>query len=285
MVLQSRAFYHGGRFGNSKVIHCTMQHASYSRGKMFLVVDPEREYCGKPDGYPIPTPDYIFAMGELGRKIFLENGFPPDRIFLTGSSRYDNIKELTEKRDEKIVNRSLKILLVPTLNNPSLEFEMIQAVSLAATGLGKLKLYIRSHPFARIEDHPDFKPYRHLITSTCGTLDEDLEMADLVIFTYSTVAEEALLRSIPVYQWLSTGFNGSVFSDIKGIPNFSTVRSLQESLIKFSEKPDSFKPTEEQKKSVARKCFYKTDGQASQRIAARIQTILNHHEKNRFDLK
>ena len=158
--------------------------------------------------------------------------------------------------------------------NRELEIEMIQAAVLAIKGL-KAKLYLRSHPFNKMEDWPNYKPYLTKITSSKGSLKEDLEMADLVLFSFSTVAEEALLLGIPVCQWQPAKFNGSVFKDIPLIPSFSSVDELANFLRNFIEQPKLYQPTLETQKLVAHQCFYKTDGMAAKRIVKKLIEISN----------
>ena len=87
---------------------------------------------------------------------------------------------------------------------------------------------------------PDIQPLLPYFTSTTGTLEEDLNNADLVLFTYSSVAEEAFLKGIPVWQWVPAGFNGSVFWRIQVIPNFSQVEKLNKALFQFVKSPNYF---------------------------------------------
>ena len=62
-----------------------MQHCSYNRDKTFNILDPKREFQGDPDGLPMPTPDYIFCSWRIRGKDFIENGFSPNQVFLTGT--------------------------------------------------------------------------------------------------------------------------------------------------------------------------------------------------------
>lgn len=270
--LWSRAFYEGGKLGSPGTTLCAVQHASYNREKTIGVLDPEREYLGKPDGYTLPTPDLIFAMGELGKDIFRESGFPSKNIFLTGSSKYEHIKINNARSNKKSDRSNLNVILALTLNL-ELEFEMIQAASLAATGVKGIKLYFRSHPFARMENFLPFKPYRTKLSPTSGSLEKDLEMADMILFTYSTVAEEAFLLGIPVCQWKPTKFNGSVFREFPVIPTYSTVDGLRDFFKAFANDPDSFKPAEDVQKLMLRQCFFKDDGKNAARITGQIMEL------------
>jgi len=88
----SRAHYEGvGRGGNASTCYA-IQHASYNHEKTFLFLDPALEFRGEPDGCAVPHPNYVFAMGTLGRELFLECGYPKENVLLTGSPRYDHIR-------------------------------------------------------------------------------------------------------------------------------------------------------------------------------------------------
>lgn len=274
--LFSRAFYQGVKFGYPAVIKCDMQHAGYGREKTFILMDRERELLGNPDDNGMPVPDYFFTMGELCREILVEDGFLPEKIFVTGSARYDYIWGENNKFQKRDNSTAINVLIVTSVAI-SVELEMIQAVFLASQGLN-LKLYLRSHPFARIEDTASYKPYSGYIVSTSSSLEDDLKVADLVLFTYSTVAEEAFIRGIPILQWHPCGFNGSVFRDIKIIPSAYSVEGLRTALKSFINDPASFRPSPEQIGLVLNKCFYKMDAQASSRIAQKAIEILKTNE-------
>ncbi len=267
MFPYSRAFYAGARQGYPAAKLATIQHASYSRGKTFIRFDLEIEFNGKPDNCPIPKPDYVFVMGELGKEIFQECGFAPQDIFLTGSARYEQIRTDSITKSHTTPVKIFNLLLVTTLDR-DIEMDMVEAVYVAAKKLPQIKLCLRNHPLARIDEHPLFKPLRYHITIMNGTLEEDLEAADLILFTYSTVAEEAFIRGIPVWQWCSTSYNGSAFRDVRVIPTFCSVSDLRESLKKFIQNPTSFLSEEITRRDVLNRCFYSGDGKSAERIAS-----------------
>ena len=275
LLLYSRAFYAGGRAGSPQTIQCAIQHASYSKEKTMGVLEPEREYHGIPDGCPVPRPDFLFAMGELGREIFLEDGFPEKNVFLTGSSRYDDLVATPVYKGGR--SGLLRLLVVASLDK-ELEMEMIDAAYVATEGISGVRLLLRSHPFGRIEARPEFRRFSDRVIVTSGTLEEDLANADLILFSYSTVAEEAFVRGIPVWQWTSVNFNGSAFRDLSVVPSFSSPATLRYALLRFLDNPSSFMPDEKSKALVLRKCFYKADGGASDRIADVLAELVgNRH--------
>lgn len=272
LCLISRAFNQGAVFGSPMTVKCDMQHASYGREKTFILADYNRELSGKPDNKAMPFPDNFFVMGELCRDILLENGFPSEKIFITGSARYDYFIQKGIGSRRARAQGPAKVLIVSTIN-VHLDFEMVRAAFLASEGLN-IKLFLRSHPFMKIEDVADYGQYSKAIVSSGASLEDDLDLADIVLFTYSTVAEEAFLRGIPVLQWQSNGFNGSVFRDLNVVPAAYSVESLKEQFAKFLDDPASFGPDEKLKEMILYKCFYKVDGMASCRIAEKAIELL-----------
>ncbi|MCX5677954.1 MAG: hypothetical protein NTY76_02480 [Candidatus Omnitrophica bacterium] len=272
LYLSARAFNQGAILGSPATVKCDMQHASYAREKTFILADPEMEFSGKPDGKAMPSPDRFFVMGELCRDILLENGISAEKIFMTGSARFDHMENAGNKPRSGKASDPAKVLLVSTLN-VRLDFEMVRAAPLASEGL-RIRLFLRSHPFAKMEEMPAYKRYRDAFTLSNVSLEEDLNSADLLLFTYSTVGEEAFLRGIPVVRWQANGFNGSVFRDIGVVPSAYSVESLRREFRRLLEDPDSLRPDEKLKDLVLRKCFYKTDGMASDRIAGKAVELL-----------
>ncbi len=254
----SRALYAGAGNGSPDSILCAMQHASYNREKCMYYIDPERDYAGRPDGIACPRPDYVFAMGELGKLLFEEAGFT--KVILTGSARYDTpYAPVTRIPDE-----GLSILLMPTLFREQ-EIEMVQAAYFATEHMPGVRLLLRSHPAHRVEDMPEFKRYSDRVTPVGGDLRGNYAMADVVLFSYSTTAEEAIMCNVPVWQWLPAGFNGSAFREIGGVRAFASTVELRDAVgdaLEHGILPVSASFREK----VLRACFYKNDGGNARRI-------------------
>lgn len=269
----SRAHYEGvGRAGVGTVCFA-VQHASYSHEKTFLFLHPFLEFAGEPDGCAVPHPDYVCVMGTLGQELFLECGYPKERVLLTGSPRYDHVKDSgDEVKPTGSARRKKEIyLLMPSTLHLDLELEMIEAACVAVRDLPGIKLLFRNHPFRRIQEHPRFLEFKDQIKITWGSLEEDLDQADLVLFTYSTVAEEAFLRGKPVWQWLPLGFNGSALAEAVAIPQFGSVGKLRKALKDFVADPTAFLPSNYMRQLVLEKLFYRSDGGAAIRIAEIVQ--------------
>ena len=86
----------------------------------------------------------------------------------------------------------------------------------AVNGLSGIKLVLREHFFWKVSTHPDVKAVLDHIEISNHSLDDDLSRADLVLFTTTTLAEEALMRKVPVWQIIS----------VKS--NFSSLRAMDE---------------------------------------------------------
>ncbi len=252
--VHARAHYQGIKEGSAGAANYMVQHASYCSEKTFLFLDPELEFTGKPDGYAVPHADKVFAMGDLARELFLQCGYRADQVVVTGSPRYDRIKA----DDLPRTSSGISLLLIGGIA-PGPDLEMIDAACEATRSLPGVSVAFRKHPLSRIEDRR--------IRMTEGSLDEDLKNADIVLFTYSTVAEEAFLRGRAVWQWLPQGFNGSALAEVIRIPQFGSVESLTEALSRYRSDPASFAPDANSRQIILSKLFCAVDGQAANRIA------------------
>ena len=262
----ARAHYEGVKRAGLGTVNYTIQHASYCSEKTFLFLDPELEFRGKEDGCAVPHPHSVLAMGPFPRDLFLECGYDEGRVIVTGSPRYDRISagDLPEK-PVATGNKEVSLLLVGGLAvDPDLE--MIDAACEVAKSIPELSIWFRKHPLSPIK--------QDRVRITHAGLDEDLSSADIILFTYSTVAEEAFLRGRPVWQWLPQGFNASALSEIVPIPRFGSVESLRESILDFRSNPAKYVPDEEARNLVLSRLFYSADGQAAIRIACLVREAL-----------
>jgi len=184
----SRAHYEG--IGQSTTaVRASIQHASYCHEKTFYFLDPKFEFNGEPDGCKVPRPDHVFAMGSLGRELFLECGYSQDRVSLTGSPRYDHVRSELSAAPARPKRRGETTVLILASLDLDLEVEMVEAASAAARGLKGVRLICREHPFAKVSEHPRFCPLKDSVKITAGTtLSEDIGGADLLLFTYLHLA-------------------------------------------------------------------------------------------------
>lgn len=275
----ARAHYEGVTRANPGTLNYAVQHARYSSEKTFFFLDPALEFCGQPDGCAVPHPDYVFAMGTFSRELFLECGYSPDRVVVTGSPRYERVTigDLMERQTSG-PKKEVRLLLVGGVAiRPDLE--MIDAAYEVAKTVPELKVSIRKHPLSQIERSTDFARYRDQVRITTSRLDQDLEDADIVLFNYSTVAEDAFLRGRPVWQWLSLGVNGSALSEVVSIPCFWSVESLREAITSYRANPSRYASDEATRSLVLSRLFHKADGQ----VANRVASFAGHQLKRRHE--
>jgi surface carbohydrate biosynthesis protein (TIGR04326 family) len=253
----SRALYEGVRRSCPATATAAMQHASYCHEKTFYYIAPKHDFAGEPDGRAVPHPDRVFVMGTLGRDLFGECGYAPDAVITTGSARYDGLSLRPGNRDR--AKGPVRVLMVSSLNTDA-ELQMVEGVVGAARGLKDIELFLRNHPFRRMESDGRFAPFAGLVKITSASLDDDLRACDVVLFTYSTVAEEAFLRGKAVWQWLPLGFNGSALAEVARIPRFGKVADLRNALQRFCIQPDEFLPDAETQRVVVERLFHRAEG-------------------------
>ncbi len=275
---QARAHYAAVRKSNPATLRFAVQHASYCHEKTFLFVDPHIEFRGSPDGCTVPHPDNVFTMGSFPQKLFAECGYPPEDIFVTGSTRYSGTA-LSGGGTQATNHQSatLRILLIAGLGL-EFELELVDAVCSAVKDLPNIRLSLRSHPQGSLQKLPEFRAYADKFSLTSGSLEEDIAAADLILFTYSTAAEESFIYGKPVIRWIPIGFNGSALTEITNIPEFHAVGDLRKAIIQAQQNPQATIPSERLRKEVMQQLFHSDDGKAAQRIAAICEEKVSAHE-------
>jgi surface carbohydrate biosynthesis protein (TIGR04326 family) len=262
----ARARYDGVRRGAPTAVRCAVQHASYAPETMILALDPEREYRGEPDRCASPHADYACAMGGLGRDLFVEYGYPPERVIVTGSPRHETAGQLTDGRSTPARPGHLRILIVAAMAL-DIEIDMLEASYLAVDGLAGVSLSVRNHPLKAVTSHPRFSRISHRFAITTGSLAADLAASDLVLFTYSTVGEEAFLEGRRLVQWVPLAFDGSALAEVAPIRRCGTVSELRRTIEEqLAGAPDPCGPLEKVA-DVRHRLFGPAVGSAAGRIA------------------
>ena len=271
LFVRCRAVYAGVRSSSLPIRVWAAQHAGYSSDKTLGVVDPEIEMRGMPDGCAVPAPDGVFAIGDLSARIWKASGFPSAHVIVTGGLRYQKVRIRSRAAEGR--GGPITLLLAGGMCEAA-HVDLCDAVIAASAGLSSLRLLWRDHPLYRFSQRQSFRRFHGSITVTSGTLDDDLQAADLVLFSQTGLAEEALLRGIPTWQWLWPGFNTSVFLDVPVIPSFTSVSALRRELGAFVAEPARYQPTVETQRRVLRECFGPDPAGASARIAEAIQQMI-----------
>jgi len=273
----ARAHYRGVQATQLGTENWAIQHAGCCSEKTFYYLDPEVEFNGAPDGCSVPHPDRVYAMGRLGERIFRQCGYAESAVKLTGSTRYDHIRfdvgNLGPRGGTLRQPALVRVLLACSLE-VNYEIAMVEAAVLAAKTNPHLKLRLRNHPMSRVDEHSRFEACRGSVEISVDPLDVDLAWADLILFSYSTVADEAFLSGKPVWQWIPLGFNGSALTEATEVPRFSAVAQLASALAVFQASPEKFYPKNAAIVQAAEALFYPANGRAAESIAADCRAFL-----------
>ena len=267
---QARACYAGVRAGAPKTLTVSVQHATFSADKTFYSLEAAREFRGEPDRLPVPTPDLMLAMGLKPREHFLSHGYPPERVLATGSPRFDHIRPPLPAKSWS--GKGVRLLLVPALDL-GMEAHMLEAARAAAEELPGVSLRLREHPFALLQTNAAYARAREGLDRSSNSLDEDFAWADAVLFTYSTVGEEAVLRGIPAWQWRPLAYDASALSEAADIPRFTSVGELRAALSDF--RAGLGLPDEAARQKLLEQLFLAGDGGGAERAAAALDAALN----------
>lgn len=274
----ARAHYDGMHSAGIGAVNWAMQHAGMCHEKTFYYLHPKFEFAGETEGCRVPLPDRVFAMGRLGYEIFRECGYREDQVRMIGSARYDHIRFVSAKIEvAPVKSTALNILLACSLDVDT-EISLVEAMSLAAQGLSGVSLRLRNHPSNRVDAHPGFAPYREAMEVSSNSLDADLAWAHIVLFTYSTVADEALLLGKAAWQWLPMRFNGSALAEAMPIPTFTSVAQLRAGLESTLAAGGPPVVSASDRSIAAEMLFAPADGGAARRIADQVIDWLDHED-------
>lgn len=250
-----------------------MQHASYNRSKTYLAMHPEKEFAGGGDGEAVPHPGRVCAMGDLGRRLFLDCGYAPEQVLATGSARYDHVR-LEATRNYAAAgsaSRALRVLVASSLPARA-DIQLVLAAVMAVKDFpSKVALRLRQHPFDRMESQPGWRDLSPRLEMSTGALEEDLAWADLVLVSQSTVGEEAFLAGKPVWQFRFPHPDQSALAEVVAIPRFYTVRSLGQALQVLLATGGPVAPTADEIERVYRQLFQLRDIEPSIAIADAIR--------------
>jgi hypothetical protein len=253
----SRAMY--AALGGNSTRSWSVQHASYSRGKTFLSLHPEKEFAIQRDGQAVPCPDRVCVMGELGYRLFRGCGYAQHQVLLTGSTRYEHIQipkgDRTRQSSDPENQRAVNVLIATSLP-ASADFLLVDAAVEAVKGLAdRIRLRLRQHPFDNMQRIAGFTKIESHLETRENTLNQDLDWADLVLISQSMVGEEAFLARKAVWQFRFPHPNQSALSEVAAIPRFYTVAELRQALLDLTTSATPLPPEESDTEQVYRALF------------------------------
>jgi len=268
----SRACYAGVNQFNKLTSNIAIQHASRNRESMFFMSDISREGAFNHQPLGMPRANYFCAMGAHGAELALTSGYNPNNVVLTGSPRFDHVVRGSSSRAK---NHDLCVIFAAS-GLVDIEVPAFLLALKAIKNIAGIQLVLREHFFWKVSHIQEVKNCLTNIEVSKLSLDDDLDRADLVLFTTTTLAEEALMRSIPVWQIVSTGSNFSSLSDVKEVDYYFNKNDLSKALVTFKEQASHELFNEYFLDQIERRCFYKCDGQAAERVAKFIYKLLKN---------
>jgi len=175
-------------------------HAAKTAGYQHSSI-PEMEinhFLGSGEDNFSPYPDFIIANGSHYEKVLNSAGFKGTRIVNGGSIRY--AKKEGEQGFVNKINRPIKNILFLLQPPLSRSLEVIYSMKNIVSGNNNLKIWVKPHPGffnKRLEKAIKQTADAAIVNSS---LDEVLSKVDLVVYSSTTAALEALNRGIPVYK-------------------------------------------------------------------------------------
>jgi len=268
-----------------------MQHASYPRTKLETryhksEIDPNKG--GRDLINYAPFADYELFQGKITKELFNEAGLPEERSLLLGSPRFDSLFQFATNAENLRPNVSCKTDKIPKGKK----------VLLVATGLFEADIKqlldvlfqaVDDNFFLLFKPHPN-KPiegmlkkyariYPQIGYQICsGNIYELLLIADVLITTHSTVAEEAIALGKPAISvhagtHLNVGALASLGLDVCA----HNPQELKEKINKYlCLDKDNFA---RMRQYVIEQCFGFLDGKATERVVDFIVQRINNASK------
>ena len=142
-----------------------------------------------------PLPDRIAVNGSHARENLIASGFPEELVVVTGAFRYSDI----ERSNPPKGNGPGRTVLVPLTAGIDESLELAMKAVLALGEIPGIRLVLKPHPSISRETLLSLLPrLPPAVEINSDPVERLLDQADLVLFTSTTVAVEALGRGIPL---------------------------------------------------------------------------------------
>ena len=223
-----------------------------------------------------------FLDNEKTAKIFLDGGFEPSSLVVTGNPMYDKLYDRVSKVSPSSNDGKIRVLFAPSTlyehgywTRQQRDFAVTEIVKKIVENKDEISLTVKIHPSTSI-----LSQYQELVHSIdpsipvhqTGDIQEFLFASDvLVSFQSSTVEQYALLVKKPL---VLCNFFKSIDDEFVNL-GLAEKCTEPDSLIKTIRQVISSNPATEQKREDYIKEFlYKFDGQCAKRICDKIMTLL-----------
>lgn len=277
MLGPMRAIYYRGRQGNDRTVFITVQHAMECENKLGAYHrHSEFAHAGEPQGHRYsPMPDLFLVQGAQYRAV-LETFYPPERIGIIGSLKYDTWPELVRIRAEtrSAVRERLKIgprklmVVAPSVNDDDEICSLLRGI-VAVPGWLIIAL---PHPaMTRSGLEASLRRYglsEGVLLPDGVTMPQLIASADLVVCGISTVAIEAAAFGVCAVRAIKSGVFPQ-FPEDEMIPCFSDASEFARWLAEGYDRVTADR-TPADYAAVIRRYFHALDGQAAKRLWLRL---------------
>jgi surface carbohydrate biosynthesis protein (TIGR04326 family) len=166
------------------------QHSAISR--MYL-----NYFFSKREIGVVPFPDRIIANGRHTKNMFIESGYPKEKVVQGGAVRYAYLLEPKMVMGHRKKGKPV-ILVTPSISKFD-AMELIWKIFKAFEYRDEYKILIKCHPttpFEKISEHLNIKLPKHF-TVPDKPVAELLRESDVLLYTYSTTCVEAIAAGVP----------------------------------------------------------------------------------------
>jgi hypothetical protein len=150
-------------------------------------------------------PERVFVIGDLWRRLLEAHGYPPERLQLAPPLRYS--LSGSPGRPGHASADGVKNVLVAGSIGLSDSLELVTKAVVAFGSLEQIQIVVKLHPKLaitpegfgeRLQRGADRLPALDRLSFRSGSVPETLAEVDLVLYTTTTVAYEALAAGIPI---------------------------------------------------------------------------------------
>jgi len=193
----------------------------------------------------MPLPDTIVVNGMRAQEALTSSGFDPSQIVISGAFRY-HAMSITQKLDRKSSEIKSIVVISPDDFNATLEL-LIKTIR-AFGNRNDIRCIIKFHPTlprGRISSYVSDMPENFTVSN--ASIDKLLQDADLVVYTGSTVAVEAMARGIPVlHVRFDLRIDRDIFNEGDHITSVSRPEEMYQAFLKLSKEDVNPEKTGEQ---------------------------------------
>jgi len=243
--------------------------------------------------FPRPTIKILkFAVaGESAKKIYIERGFPPENIFVTGQPRFDALFTQKFNKEKTMAELGIpagkKIAVLATqgqiYRTEKEQRELVETVVKATAEFPELQLVIKPHPQ---EDPQYYSRLLKMMGQGGPIVRQDIDLyqllnaSDLLITAFSTTALEAMLLDKPVITINLTGQPDLMpYASSGAAIGVYRREDLVPAMRKALFDAEMRKALAEGRKAFISEHAYKPDGQASKRVAEVIHKLIKEQQE------